>query len=160
VCKLADIVAYVNHDVGDAIRAGIITEGDLPLSAIKTLGRLHSQRVNTMVCDIIDYSWAASGNNTGPPAIGMSPEVLAATGNLRDFLFDRVYNVRSAQQESEKAREVVRRLYRYFTGNEDRLPVEYRSYGDGLERRVVDYIAGMTDQYALRTAGELSLTKD
>ncbi|GAI21247.1 unnamed protein product, partial [marine sediment metagenome] len=71
VCKLADTVAYINHDIGDAIRAGIITENDLPLSAITVLGRFHSQRINTMVCDIIDYSWAASGYNTiDNPAIG------------------------------------------------------------------------------------------
>ena len=160
VCKLADTVAYINHDIGDAIRAGIITENDLPLSAITILGRFHSQRINTMVCDIIDYSWVASGYNTiDNPAIGMSPQVLEATNNLRDFLFDRVYNVRSAQEETEKARGVVRLLYKYFTEHEDKLPSEYRFYSDEIEQRVVDYIAGMTDQYALRMAEELSLTK-
>ncbi len=160
VCKLADTAAYINHDIGDAIRAGIITEGDLPLSAITVLGRFHSQRINTMVCDIIDYSWAASGYNTiDNPTIGMSPQVLEAANNLRDFLFARVYNVRSAQEEAEKARRVIRLLYRYFTGHEDRLPAEYRFYSDEIEQRVVDYIAGMTDQYALRMVEELSLTR-
>jgi len=160
VCKLADMVAYINHDIGDAIRAGIITEDDLPLSATNILGRFHSQRVNTMVCDIIDYSWAASGNITKDnPAIGMSPEVLEAANNLRDFLFDRVYNVRSAQEETEKARGVIRLLYKYFIEHEARLPSEYRLCSDEVERRVVDYIAGMTDQYALRMAEELSLTR-
>jgi dGTPase len=114
-----------------------------------------------MVCDIIDYSWAASGYNTiDNPTIGMSPQVLEATNNLREFLFDRVYNLRSAQEEAEKAREVVRLLYKYFTEHEDKLPSEYRFYSDEIEQRVVDYIAGMTDQYALRMAEELSLTKD
>ncbi len=161
VCKLADTVAYINHDIGDAIRAGIITEGDLPLSAITVLGRFHSQRVNTMVCDIIDYSWAASGYDTiiDNPAIGMSPQVLEAANNLRDFLFARVYNVRSAQEEAEKARGVIRLLYKYFTEYEDKLPSEYRFYSDEIEQRVVDYIAGMTDQYALRMVEELSLTR-
>jgi len=160
VCKLADIVAYINHDIGDAIRAGIITENDLPPPAITILGRFHSQRINTMVCDIIDYSWAASGyDTTGNPTIGMSPQILEATNNLRNFLFDRVYNVRSAQEEAEKARGVVRLLYKYFTGHEDQLPSEYRFYSDEIEQRVVDYIAGMTDQYALRMVEELSLTK-
>ena len=161
VCKIADVIAYINHDIDDAIRAGIITEDDLPISTTTTLGHSRSQRINTMVCDIIDYSWAARGDNiTTSPTIGMSPQVLEPTNILHEFLFDRVYNVRSAQEEVEKARDVVRLLYRYLNEHEDRLPSEYCSYSDDTERRVVDYIAGMTDQYALRTAGELSLTKD
>ncbi len=160
VCKLADAVAYINHDIDDAIRAGIITENDLPLSAITILGRFHSQRINTMVCDIIDYSWGASGYDTmDNSTIGMSPQVLEATNSLREFLFDRVYNLRSAQQEAEKARGAIRLLYKYFTGHEDQMPSEYCFYGDEIEQRVVDYIAGMTDQYALRLVEELSLTK-
>jgi len=160
VCRIADIVAYINHDIGDAVRAGIITEGELPLSAIKVLGLTHSQRINTMVSDIIEYSWAATGLDTqGSPAIEMSPKVLAATDTLRKFLFDRVYDIRSVQEESQKAREVMRLLYRYFGEHEDEMPPEYRLDRDETERGVVDYIAGMTDHYALRTAEELSLVK-
>jgi dGTPase len=160
VCKIADIVAYINHDIGDAVRAGIITEGDLPLSAVRVLGLSHSQRINTMVCDIIDYSWAASGRNTtGSPTIGMSPQILEATNALRKFLFDRVYNLHAAQKETEKAREVIHLLYKYFNEHKDKLPSEYRLHSDETEQRVVDYIAGMTDQYALRMAEELALTK-
>jgi dGTPase len=161
VCKIADIVAYINHDIGDAIRAGIITERDLPLSAIKILGIRHSQRINTMVCDIIEYSWSVRGNNNADnPAIGMSSQVLEATNTLREFLFDKVYNVRSAQAESERAREVVRLLYKYFNEDNGRLPSEYRLHGDDTERMVVDYIAGMTDQYALRLTEELALPRE
>ena len=153
VCKIADTVAYINHDIGDAVRAGIISENDLPLSAVTVLGRFHSQRINTMVCDIIDCSWGATGQEAeARPAIGMSPQVLEATNTLREFLFERVYNVHAAQKESERAREVVRLLYRYFNEHEDKLPPEYRFYSDEIERRVVDYIAGMTDQFALRMA--------
>jgi len=156
VCKIADAVAYINHDIGDSIRAGIITENDLPIGPISVLGRFHSQRINTMVCDIIEFSWAARGDNVIPsPNIGMSPQILEATNTLREFLFDRVYNLRSAQEETERAREVVHLLYNYFNEHEDRLPPEYRFYSDETERRVVDYIAGMTDQYALRLAEEL-----
>jgi len=156
VCKLADIVAYINHDIDDAIRAGIITEGDLPLSAVKVLGLSRSERINTMVCDIIDCSWAVRGDDPiASPAITMSPEILEATNALHDFLFDRVYDPRSAQEETERAREVVRLLYSYFKEHEDRLLPEYCFYSDDTERRVVDYIAGMTDQYALRIAQEL-----
>jgi len=161
ICKIADVVAYINHDIGDAIRAGIITEGDLPISAVRILGLSHSQRINTMVCDIIDYSWSASGRDTTAdnPNIGMSPPIIEATNILRKFLFDRVYNLQSTKKEAEHAREVIRLLYQYFNEHEDRLPPEYRLYNKETERRVVDYIAGMTDDYALRIAEELALTK-
>ena len=155
VCKIADTVAYINHDIGDAIRAGIIIENDLPLSPITVLGRFHSQRINTMVSDIIENSWTARGCDkiiTGKPAINMSQQVLEATDNLREFLFERVYNLQAAQEEAEKARETVCRLYDYLKEHEDKLPLEYRAYSDDTERRAVDYIAGMTDQYALRLA--------
>jgi dGTPase len=159
VVKISDSVAYINHDIDDAIRAGMITEGDLPLSAIAQLGNSRSLRINTMVCDNIEHSWAVRGQSQENPAITMSPEILEATNTLREFLFERVYNIRSAQEESERAREVVRALYRYFNQHADKLPSEYSFYSDEVERRVVDYIAGMTDQYAMRMAKELSLTK-
>ena len=160
VCQVADAIAYINHDIGDAIRAGIITEGDLPPGPISALGHRHSQRVNTMVCDVIETSWAASGTaQTEPPGIAMSHPILEATNKLRSFLFKRVYNVRSALEESERAREVLYLLYHYFNQHPEQLPPEYCHYGDEIERRVVDYIAGMTDHYALRIAEELSLTK-
>ena len=158
VCKIADLVAYINHDIGDAIRAGIITERDLPLSAVKSLGISHSQRINTMVSDIIDNSWAASGYDriiVDNPTINMSPQILEAANVLREFLFERVYNVQSAQEEAKRAREVICRLCQHFKEHEDKLPPEYRAYSDDTERRVVDYIAGMTDQYALRLAEKL-----
>ncbi len=159
VVKIADAVAYINHDIGDAIRAGIITENDLPLSAAVVLGHSHSQRINAMVGDIIEHSWAVRGDGAMPyPTIGMSPQVLEATNTLRDFLFERVYNQHSAEEEAEKARGVIRSLYEYFNKHADKLPPEYSAYSDEIAQRVVDYIAGMTDQYALRTAEELSLT--
>jgi dGTPase len=158
IVKMADIIAYINHDIGDAIRAGIITERNLPFEAVKTLGMSHSQRINTMVGDIIDSSWAASGYDKiemEKPKITMSTGILEATNVLREFLFERVYHMKSAEEESKKARDVVSRLYHYFTKNEERLPQEYFTYSDNTERRVVDYIAGMTDQYAQRIAEEL-----
>ncbi|MCK4963601.1 MAG: deoxyguanosinetriphosphate triphosphohydrolase, partial [Dehalococcoidia bacterium] len=114
VVKIADTVAYINHDIGDAIRAGIITERDLPLDAIKMLGLAHSQRINTMVCDIIDNSWEVRCCDIikERPAIKMSSQVLAAANTLHNFLFERVYNLRSAQEETEKARGVIRLLYK------------------------------------------------
>ena len=155
IVKMADIIAYINHDIGDAARAGIITERDLPLDAVRALGMSHSQRINTMVGDIIDSSWAARGYDKmeiEKPQITMSSGILDATNVLREFLFARVYHMKAAEEESEKAREVVCRLYEYFTKHEDGLPSEYLTYSDDTERRVVDYIAGMTDQYAQRVA--------
>ncbi|MFC2005074.1 deoxyguanosinetriphosphate triphosphohydrolase [Chloroflexota bacterium] len=156
VVKIADIVAYINHDIDDALRAGIITENDLSLSAIKVLGHSHRERINTLVCDIIEQSWPVRDNNIASPAIIMSPRVLEVTNALRDFLFDRVYNMNAAQEEAARAREIVRRLYDYFNEYEEELAPEYHLYSDETERRVVDYIAGMTDQYASRLAEEIT----
>ena len=160
VVRISDSIAYINHDIDDAIRAGMLAEGDLPLAAITVLGNTRSLRINTMVVDIIERSWSVRSESRGKPAITMSPEILEATNTLREFLFERVYNIRSAQEESERAREIVRALYKYFKEHADKLPSEYRFYSDELERRVVDYIAGMTDQYAMRTAEELSPAED
>jgi dGTPase len=134
----------------------MITEGDLPVLAVAKLGNTHSRRINTMVCDIIEHSWAVREGDTENPVITMSPEILEATNNLRNFLFERVYNIRSAQEESEKARQVIRQLYKHFSDYPERMPPEYTAYKGETERRVVDYIAGMTDLYAMRMAEEIS----
>ncbi len=157
VCKIADVVAYVNHDVEDAIRAGIISQDDLPESVVKTLGQTHSQRINTLVCDIINCSWSVTGDsNIGKPMISMSPEVIKATNMLRQFLFDKVYYPSLAKADAVKARKVLRLLYSYFLRHEDKLPREFATLPVDKERKVIDYIAGMTDQYALRLAEEIS----
>ena len=161
VCKIADTVAYINHDIGDAVRAGIITEADLPASATDLLGHSHSARINTMVCDIIKQSWAVTGNgNITSPAIIMSAPVLETTNTLRQFLFEHIYSLPFAQEEVAKAKQIVRRLYEHFVKHEDKLPPEYRLSSNEVEQRVVDYIAGMTDQYAQRMAQELGLKLD
>jgi dGTPase len=159
VVKIADMVAYINHDIEDAIRADMITERNLPVLAVNTLGNSHSQRINTMVCDIIEHSWAVREGATEKPAIEMSPEISEATDNLRQFLFDNVYNIRSAQEEADKARETLRQLYQYFNDYPKKMPPEYSFYSDEVERRVVDYIAGMTDLYALRMVEEMAQEK-
>jgi dGTPase len=159
IVKISDAIAYINHDIGDAVRAGMLNEDSLPQNAAAVLGRSHSQRVNTMVSDIIENSWAVSGNiETGPtPVIGMSDRVRQATDELRNFMFDNVYNVQSKNKDAGHARRVVQGLYEYLIKHEEKLPPEYLSYSDETERRVVDYIAGMTDQYALTLAKELGL---
>ncbi len=159
VCKMADLVAFVNHDIDDAIRAGIITECDLP-PATAVLGRVHRERVNTMVSDIIENSWAVRGESRiNSPKVTMSRSVMETTNTLREFLFQRVYNMQAAKKESARAREVLRRLFDYFNKHEGELPPEYRLRSEDTARMVVDYIAGMTDQYASRRAEELSLIR-
>ncbi|MFC1998194.1 deoxyguanosinetriphosphate triphosphohydrolase [Chloroflexota bacterium] len=157
ICKIADPIAYINHDLNDAIRAGIITEHDLPQNALSVLGQSHSERINTLVCDIIGSSWAATGpvETEGKPVITMSAKVLGAANLLRNFLFDRVYKVCASNDETDKARETVRLLYRYYNENPDKMPEDYRTIENSVARKVVDYIAGMTDQYAFRTAEQV-----
>jgi dGTPase len=161
VCKIADVAAYINHDIDDALRAGVVREGELPHSAISMLGKSRSERINTMICDIVDYSWVARGEDLTREQmqliIGMSPPVNKAVNTLRKFLFKRVYDASLAKEEANKARRVVRLLYEYFMKHEEKLPQEYALYDESLARRVVDYIAGMTDQYALRVADGLHL---
>ncbi len=157
VVRIADIVAYINHDIDDAVRAGIIAEGNLPLSAVAVLGNSHRERVNKMVSDVLVRSWSLRTGDADSLGIAMGPDVLEAANTLRDFLFERVYNMNAAQEEAARAREIVRRLYAYFNEHEEELPPEYRLYSDETERRVVDYIAGMTDQYAFRLAEETRL---
>ena len=160
IVKLADLVAYVNHDSDDAIRAGIIRESSLPEAATKVLGNSPSERIDTMVRDMIKHSWLVSGLDTSKkvtgPAIRMSPRVRKATGILRDFLFERVYYVQAALPATERAREAIRFLYGYYLKHTEELPPEYRLHSDLKWRGVIDTIAGMTDQYALKTAEELS----
>jgi len=162
VCKIADVAAYINHDIDDALRAGIVREGELPHSAISTLGKSRSERINTIICDIVDYSWVARGEELTREQmkliIGMSPPVNKAVNTLRKFLFKRVYDASLAKEEANKARRAVRLLYDYFMKHEEKLPQEYALYNESLARRVVDYIAGMTDQYALRVADGLHLS--
>jgi dGTPase len=154
--KIADVVAYVNHDIEDAIRADVLTETDLPSYVTNLLGHSHRERINNLVSDIIEQSWDVRiGKGAERPSIIMSPSVLEATNLLRDFLFEKVYNREAAKEETERARETLKRLYAYFNKHEDRLPPDYRRNNDQRERRVIDYIAGMTDQYATQMAEQI-----
>lgn len=153
-CKIADIVAYVNHDIGDAIRARFLTEDELPSSALHILGHSHSERINMMVCDIIDCSESAMEREE--PAICMSYRVQEAANTLREFLFDRVYEPSSVMETSKNAKEVLRLLYHHFLRCEEELPEDNATHADTTEQRVLDYVAGMTDQFALRMAESIS----
>ncbi len=160
VCKLADSVAYINHDIADAVRAGMITEKDLPPIAVDRLGTRSSQRIDTLVCDIIDHSWAVTGEEGGDRnldslTIGMSPAVLEAADILRDFLFREVYERMSENETARHAREAIRFLYHHYVRHPGDLPEELRLLTDTVERKAVDYIAGMTDHFCAETAKRL-----
>lgn len=156
VVKISDAVAYINHDIDDAIRANLIAETDLPITAASLLGHSRSERINTMVCDIISSSWAVNGTIPGAiPKILMSENIREATSRLHVFLYERVYHLSSAKEESNNARKIVQKLYQYFCAHPEFLPSEFLTSNDDLQRKVADYIAGMTDQYAERKAQEL-----
>jgi len=159
VVKITDAIAYINHDLGDAIRAGMLSESELPQETTSILGRSPSARINTMVSDIIACSWPISGRTVaeGIPAICMSPQIGKATDDLRRFLFARVYKVLTDTEGTQQACTVVRGLYHHLVAHPELLPAEYFRNSDGLARRVVDYIAGMTDIYALRLAETLNI---
>lgn len=143
VVRIADRVAYINHDIDDALRGGVLTLQEIPARCLEVLGRAHRDRINTMVLDLIARNLDASG------PIAMSPEVQGATDALREFLFTNVYIGSEAKREEEKARHLVKELYRYFIDHPDRLPCEVRLRGQDTARAVCDYIAGMTDRYAM-----------
>ena len=156
IVRIADSVAYLNHDIADAIRAGLLTEEDLPQRVHAVLGREHSQRINTLVRDIVDHSWAATGAlGETNPVISMSDKVLLATDELREFMFDKVYLWEAAQRESAGAKRVVQFLYDYYVANPEEITSDFTQPDDPPWRRAADYVAGMTDGFATGLAQRL-----
>ena len=156
ICRVSDAVAYVNHDLADAFRAGVLTQGQLPSVIASVLGETHAQRIDTMVSDIIESSWAVSGEcgrgSAERPAIAMGPDVRAAFNVLRDFMFENVYLPEDESALGRTAREIMRLLYSHFGSSPTLIPPEYSHRSRPEEMAVVDFISGMTDQYALRVA--------
>jgi len=160
VCKLADVVAYINHDIDDAIRAGIITREDLPSSTVKILGNNRSERINTMVCDIIENSISIRGEKPlEKPFLKMSQSIREACVELHEFLHLKVYHAVAIEPDNTKARKIVRFLYNFLVSHPAMLPVEYSSVQEDVSRCVVDYIAGMTDYFAIRKAEEFGYSE-
>lgn len=141
----ADRIAYINHDIDDSIRAGILSEKDLPVELSRVLGASHGVRIDTMIRDIINTS--GDGER-----IRMSPEIDEATTALRQFLFDRVYLRDEVLKEENKADRLLLALYEHTMEHPEIMPDDYivRGYVDGLQCSVCDFIAGMTDRYAVR----------
>lgn len=153
IIKFADRIAYINHDIDDAIRARILSLSDIPKELSDVLGSSHSERISTMVTSVINES---SGKNE----ILMDNEIFKAMMKLREFLFERVYRNPEAKGEEGRAEEMLIKLYGYYVKYPQLMPDEYNLDKDeSVERRVCDYIAGMTDRYAIKTFEALFIPK-
>jgi dGTPase len=144
IVRHSDRIAYVNHDIDDAIRAGILTNDDIPCAITDVLGHTHSQRIDTLACDMILTSREAG-------EILLSPKVDQALKELRSFMFENVYRNPVAKGEETKAKAMLTKLFEYYVAHPEALPEDFHPQMsfDGLERTVCDYIAGMTDHYAV-----------
>lgn len=153
IVKVSDRIAYINHDIDDAIRSGIITVGDLPKESIEILGDTHKKRIDTLVRDMIEHSF-------GKPTAQLSEEKMSAMNELRTFMFKNVYhnsNVKKAE-DINKVRDIVESLYNYYLENWQLLPKELLAMKDeyDIEELVKDHVAGMTDRYAINTYEEIT----
>ena len=150
IVRRADQIAYVNHDIDDAIRAGILTAEDIPRGIAAILGENQRDRINTLVCDIIFTSREAG-------SICMTPEIQKALADLRSFMFARVYHNPVAKGEESKAKDMLQMLFRFYVDHPEQLPADFQPQMsfDGLGRTVCDYIAGMTDNYAIEKFNEI-----
>ena len=144
IVRRSDQIAYVNHDIDDAIRAGILTNDDIPTAITDVLGHDHSSRVNTLVTDVIRVSREAG-------TVMLSPAVETALKDLRSFMFENVYRNPIAKGEESKAKDMLQRMFEYYVTHPEALPEDFHPQlsFDGMERTVCDYIAGMTDNYAV-----------
>ena len=148
IVRLADKVAYINHDIDDAIRAGVFAEDEIPATVTAVLGATRNERFNTMIGSIV---------NNSIDDIVMSDEVWEAFDNLHTFMFERLYFNPIAKNEEKKVDEFISRLFAYFIAKPDKLPPEFRAVyeQEGAARAACDYIAGMTDTFAVQMYNEL-----
>ena len=155
IVRLSDKIAYINHDIDDAIRAKVMSEEDIPLEIRKVLGMTTKERLNTLIHNIIM-------NSMGKNDIVMSEEIGGAMQDLRKFMFQKVYTDPAAKGEEAKAERLLCELYAHYMGHIEILPEQYQrmhSEGEKKERVVCDYISGMTDQYAVAKYREFFLPK-
>ena len=149
VVRFADRIAYLNHDLTDAMRAGIVGLDDVPEPVLRTLGRTHSERINSLVMGVVDAS-------AGRDVVEMAPDALEAMDQLRRFMFKNVYLSDVAQTDRDEATEVIRKLFGHYVATPDAMPEMYRTIPGDARTRAADYVAGMTDSYAFRLFRELS----
>ncbi|MBP0974542.1 MAG: deoxyguanosinetriphosphate triphosphohydrolase, partial [Oscillospiraceae bacterium] len=141
-------IAYINHDIDDAIRGGILSEDMLPRECTEILGHKKSARITTMITSVIEH---------GTETLDMMPDIRAAHDALHEFLMQHVYHNSAAKAEDSKAKALVKRLYAYFQSHPEEMPGEYRAIAERFspDRAVCDYIAGMSDDYAIQTYQKL-----
>ena len=158
VVKLADGIAYINHDLDDAIRGGLLSADDIPANVLRTLGPTHGARIDTLVRDVIRHSTVDSL----PGAIVISPAIRESADTLRDFLFDRVYTPLNAEPNTLRAQHIVRELFTHCASHPDELPPEERPPNrvDPPERQAADFVASMTDRYAIDLFERLFVPQD
>ena len=144
IVRVSDRIAYINHDLDDAIRAGILREQDIPRNISYVLGDNHKERIDTLVMDMVT-------NTIATGSLGMQPHILQAMDELRTFLFTHVYKNPVAKGEESKARGIIQALYAYYSRHPEKLPEDFvpQLDFDGISRVICDYIAGMTDKYAV-----------
>lgn len=152
VVRVSDIIAYVNHDIDDAIRYGLISLQDIPSDVVGLLGTTHSKRINTLVSDVIHAS--AEGNLE---SIRMSPSIHQAMLDLRQYLFKSVYALSIPRKEARKLKKMLSDLYYYSIEHHEQLLAKYRRPEDSVEQAAVDFIAGMTDRFAISLYTQLFL---
>ena len=154
--RLSDKIAYINHDIDDGIRAGILKESDIPSEYTDVLGNSTKERLNTMISDIIM-------NSIGKNDLVMSEPVRKAMTELRKFMFESLYLNPTAKSEEAKADKLITELYRYYVANTDKLPDTYKRFITEFDERpeqvVCDYIAGMSDQYSISKFQEIFVPK-
>ena len=147
IVRLVDRIAYINHDIDDAVRAGVIARADLPVEEIAVLGDTGSRRIDMLVQDVIEHSQESGGD------VVQGPEVGAAMDRLRTFMFDRVYMSEAAKREHPRIERMIRALFDYYVAEPPAAMTEDATDAE----RVVDWLAGMTDRYAIRVFTDLSV---
>jgi dGTPase len=153
VVRTGDRIAYLCHDFDDALRAGLMTVEDLPKRVRGVLGEVSGTMITAMVTDMIEASWQS-------PEISMSPPILAAMQEFRQVMFDRIYNGPHLMKERFKGKMIIDELYRYCRSNPDILPEEFLQWTEGdVERAVIDYLAGCTDNHAIYLFEEIFLPR-
>jgi len=145
VVRIADIIAYINHDIDDAVRGGVISQKDIPVRCLNSLGETHSKRINTMVNDFITETLRLDDGK-----LHVREEILSAMIELREFLWDRIYENEMVHADFHKAAKILKELYQYFMEHPDTFLslIEKESLYDSRERCICDFLAGMTDRYA------------
>lgn len=152
IVRVSDRIAYINHDIEDAMRAGVLHSGDLPAHAVEVLGATHTERITTLISAVVAH---------GTDSIGMAPEIQSAMDELRSFMFEAVYHNPLAKHEESKGKILLEELYRYFRGNPELMPELYQRIAreQDTDRAVCDYISGMSDGYAVDLYTELFIPK-